>query len=234
MSKVRTLLVAGAEGFLGLGVAQAFAARGLKIVATSRDAIGEARIKAAVPGAFTGVCDLGDEAQVQALLERAEKAAGPIDALVNCAGGFRWATVAETSVADLDFLLGSNARSSFILAKHLAPRLFGRGFGRMIFVSSRSTLEPAPLGLAAYVASKAAVNALVESLAAEAKAKTPGVTVNAVLPTMIDTPPNREAMPNEDASRWVAIPQLVEAIAFLIGDGGAAVNGALLPVAGRL
>lgn len=234
---VETLLVGGAEGHLGLEAVVLFTARGLRVAASVRTRADEDRVRAALQSRGAGevpvyACDLSDERATGAMIARAEADLGPLGGLLNAAGGFRWALTPDLTAADLDFLMTANFRTAVNLAKHLVPRMVARGFGRLVFVSSRATLEPVAPGMGAYVASKAAVNALVSALAAENRAT--GLNVNAVLPTTIDTPANRQAMPEADVAAWVTVPALLGIVATLLGPEGAPLNGALIPVAGRL
>jgi NAD(P)-dependent dehydrogenase (short-subunit alcohol dehydrogenase family) len=234
----RTLLVAGAEGYLGFQAVRYFAGRGLAVVASCRTRAEAARVQAQWTAESSGnqvrvvTCDLADEAQVKATVAEAVGTLGTLDALFNAAGGFRWAPTTDLTSADFDFLFAANLRSSWLLAKHAAPVMRARGFGRMVFVSARGTLAPVEPGLGLYIASKAALNALVGGLAAELKDA--GVRVNAVLPTVLDTPANRLAMPDVDPRRWVPSDALLDIVAMLLGPAGAAMNGALVPVAGGL
>jgi NAD(P)-dependent dehydrogenase (short-subunit alcohol dehydrogenase family) len=233
----RTVLVAGAEGSLGFAATQHSARAGLKVAASCRTAADAERVRGQIADAgLTGVtvltADLADERAVASLIADAERALGRVDALVNAAGGFRWAHTVDTAVADFDFLMSANLRSSFLLAKHVVPGMQARGFGRVVFVSSRATLAPGDPGMGLYTASKLALNALIASLAAEVR-KT-GVTVNAVLPSTIDTPANRKAMPQSDPADWVTTEALLQLVDVFLGSDGTVLNGALLPVAGRL
>jgi len=174
------------------------------------------------------IADLADEAAVRRLVEQA----GPVDAAFNAAGGFRWALTTEMDARDFDFLVAANFKSSWLLAKHLVPGMRERGFGRLVFVSARASLGLGEAGMGVYTATKAALNALVLGLAAELRGT--GVNINAVLPTVIDSPANRAAMPQANPADWVSRESLIRLVAELLGPVGEPLNGALLPVAGRL
>jgi NAD(P)-dependent dehydrogenase (short-subunit alcohol dehydrogenase family) len=154
-----------------------------------------------------------------------------IDGLVHCAGGFRFKNVEQTDDADLDFLINVNLRSAFILLRTLIPGMKQRNFGRVVLISSRATLSP-PAGMSAYAASKAGLNALVSSLAEEVKKF--DINVNAVMPTVIDTPANRRDMPGADPATWVSPDALAGIIVSLLLPPSQAIHGALVPVAGRV
>jgi NAD(P)-dependent dehydrogenase (short-subunit alcohol dehydrogenase family) len=232
---VRHLLIGGAEGFLGQAAVAHYANLGCKVTASCRTRADLERVAACVKKAgLAGVAplqaDLGDDQAVARLFEEAEAEGGALDAVFNAAGGFRWAKVPDCAPSDFDFLVGANLRTAFLLARHAVPRLKARGFGRLVFVSARGTLGTGEPGLGVYTATKAALNALVLGLAAELRRT--GVTVNAVLPSIIDTPANRQAMPDADTGAWVTTDALLAVIDQLMDNG--AVNGALVAVAGGL
>lgn len=232
-----SILIGGAEGGLGRHALKVFAKRGLKVVGACRtDADRERTMEFVRAEKLTGVtllsCNLGDEQAVTRLVAEAEAAVGGIDALFNAAGGFRYGATVDAPVTDFDFLMTANLKSCFLLSRATVKGMVQRGFGRIVFVSSRASLGIGEANMALYVASKAGVNALVGALAAELRKST--VTVNAVLPTTIDTPANREAMPKADFSDWVTPDALLDVVAMLLGPTGTPINGALLPVAGRL
>ena len=152
-----------------------------------------------------------------------------VDGLVHCAGGFRWAPLEELTDADLDFLLGLNLRSTLMLLRALLPGMKQRNFGRVVLVGAASAQRPGA-GVSAYAASKAGVHAVAQAMAAEVRAF--DITVNAVLPTTLDTPAARRDMPGADTSDWVTPSQLARLILSLVRDDNA-VSGALVPATGR-
>jgi NAD(P)-dependent dehydrogenase (short-subunit alcohol dehydrogenase family) len=227
----RTVLVTGAAGHLGRAVAAAFDAEGANRVLVDRDRTllerafggdGERRLLAP--------CDLLDAAQVQAAVDAALGRFGRIDVLCHIAGGFGMGeAVHETSDATWDFLLDLNARTLLHAARAVVPAMLRQGSGKVITVGAFS----AQRGLAqmgAYTASKSVVIRLTEAMAAELRER--GINVNCVLPTIIDTPDNRAAMPDADPARWVAPADLAAVIRFLASDAARAVHGAALPVTG--
>jgi NAD(P)-dependent dehydrogenase (short-subunit alcohol dehydrogenase family) len=151
--------------------------------------------------------------------------------LVHCAGGFRYAPIDQLEDKDLQFLIDANLRSSFYLVRALLPEMKKKNFGRLVLISSKSTLQ-APAGLSAYAASKVGLNALVSAVAEEVKSF--DININAVMPTVIDTPANRRDMPKADFSSWVSPAQLAEIIFSLTQPWGKPIHGALIPVAGRV
>jgi NAD(P)-dependent dehydrogenase (short-subunit alcohol dehydrogenase family) len=137
----------------------------------------------------------------------------------------------QISDADIDFLINANLKSGLVLARELLPGMKKKNFGRMVFVSARATMAPG-VGVGAYAASKAGLNMLVGSIAEETKEF--DINVNAVLPTIIDTPINRSDMPGSDFSKWVKPEEISEIVYSLTSPWGKPIHGALIPVAGRL
>ena len=174
--------------------------------------------------------DLTEAKKVRAVLASITDKRGPVDGLVHCTGGFRWSKFDEVSDEDIDFLVRVNLMSTLWVVREVLGGFKKRGFGRIVLVSSRSTLGPG-VGEGAYTASKAGINALVKSVAAEIAAD--DITINAVLPSIIDTPANRAEMPDADHDTWVSLPGLAAIISAFFAPQGAPLNGALLPVSGR-
>jgi len=154
-----------------------------------------------------------------------------IDALVNAAGGFAWETVADGSLDTWDRLYTMNLRSAVAASKAALPHLIAGGAGRIVNIGALAAAKAAA-GMGAYAASKAGVTRFTEALAEELKDH--GITVNAVLPSIIDTPANRADMPQAEFDRWVTPKALARVVAFLLSDDAAPITGACLPVAGRV
>ncbi len=153
------------------------------------------------------------------------------DAWIHCAGGFRFLKTDEAKTDDLGFLIDVNLRSALTLAREVLPGMKKRNFGRIVFVSARASLNPTA-GMGPYAATKAGLNALASAMADEVRSF--DINVNAVLPTILDTPMNRKEMSQADFSAWVPIPDLAEIIFSLTQPWGKAIHGALIPVSGRL
>lgn len=227
----RVVMITGASGHLGRAVAVAFAGRGARLVLLdrSRERLqqnhgdeNERRLRVAA--------DLQQQPDLDAAVAAALARFGRIDALCNVAGGFRMGQpVHETSDADWDFLFGINTRTLLHACRAVVPAMLKGGGGRIVNVGAFSALKGAA-NTGAYVASKAAVIRLTETMALELRER--GINVNCVLPTIIDTPDNRAAMPQADASRWVAPADLAAVIVFLASDAARAVHGAAVPVTG--
>ena len=211
MTKV--VVVTGAAGSLGSAVARAVAAKGCAVAALDLAPIAE-------PSDYAlglGGVDLADENAVARAFERISKQFGTIDGLANIAGGFAWQRVQGGSVDTLDSMYRMNLRSAYLVS-HCALPLLTEG-GAIVNVGAASILDPAE-GVAAYAASKAGVCAITTSLADELKER--GIRVNAVMPTILDTPANRQAMPDADRVEWVSPAALAEIIASLLLDPGSA------------
>ena len=226
----RTVMITGAAGHLGKAVAAAFAQRGARLVLVDRHAESlEAAFGADAASALVPA-DLLDARQAQAALDTAVARFGRVDALCHVAGGFRMGeAVHETTDATWEFLFDVNARTLVNVARAVVPHMVKHGGGRIVAVGAHAALRGVA-GMGAYCASKSALVRLVEAMSAELQEK--HVNVNCVLPTIIDTPDNRAAMPDADPARWVAPQALAEAIAFLASDAARAVHGAALPVSG--
>jgi NAD(P)-dependent dehydrogenase (short-subunit alcohol dehydrogenase family) len=222
----KRIVVTGAFGALGSAVVEAARAAGARVAAIDRSA--EAPPALAAASTHGGV-DLGDAAAATAVFERIGTAFGGIDALVNVAGTFRWEIVEGGSLDTWDLLYAVNLRTA-VAASRAALPLFGGG-GRIVNIGAAAAAR-AGAGMGAYAASKAGVARLTEALADELKDR--AITVNAVLPSIIDTPQNRADMPDADFARWVAPADLAAVIVFLLSDAARAVTGASIPVTGRV
>jgi NAD(P)-dependent dehydrogenase (short-subunit alcohol dehydrogenase family) len=227
----RTVLVTGAAGNLGRVVANAFAERGanLALVDLRRESL-ERAFGAADGKRLLLPTNLLDQAQVDAAATAAVGRFGRIDVLCNIAGGFRaGAPVHETTDETWDSLFDLNARTLLHAARAVVPRMLASGGGKIVNVGAYAA-HKGVAGMGAYVAAKSAVIRLTEAMAAELREK--NINVNCVLPTIIDTPENRGAMPKADPRRWVAPGDLASVILFLASDAARAVHGAAVPVTG--
>ncbi len=166
-----------------------------------------------------------------AAIDAAADRFGGIDALLNVAGGFRWETLEAGSWETWHTLFKLNVLTATNASRAAIPHLKRSPAGRIVNVGANGAVKAAA-GMGAYAASKAGVHKLTESLAEELKAD--GVTVNAVLPSIIDTPANRADMPKANFAAWVAPADLAAVMLFLASDAARAVTGALIPVTGRV
>ena len=227
----RTVMITGAAGNLGRAVADAFVAQGADLVLLDRDAdtlrraFGESGAQRLwLP------TDLLDAAQAAAALKAAVDRFGKVDVLCNLAGGFRMGEVVHETGDDTWAFLGDlNTRTLVHMVRAVVPHMLERGGGKIVNVGAFAAQRGAAR-MGAYIASKSSVIRLTEAMADELRER--HINVNCVLPTIIDTPDNRAAMPETDPSRWVAPPDLAAVIVFLASDAARAVHGAALPVTG--
>jgi NAD(P)-dependent dehydrogenase (short-subunit alcohol dehydrogenase family) len=223
----RIIAITGAAGVLGSAVAKAAAELPVQLAL-----IDHAQHCPGPEGAFiqTGV-DLTDPVQAGAAIDAVAEQLGGLDVLLNIAGGFRWEPVEGGDPETWPHLFRLNVLTATNASRAAIPHLKRSAAGRIVNVGSAAALK-AGLGMGAYAASKAGVHALTQALAEELKGD--GVTVNAVLPSIIDTPTNRKDMPDADFSAWVAPEHLASVILFLASEAAGAVTGALAPVTGRV
>ena len=180
---------------------------------------------------LAGGIDLSNAPSLGKLVEQTLAKFGRVDALVNTVGGWRGGKpVHEMDLADWDFLFGVNLRTTLLCCRAVVPQMLRQGHGKIVTVASRDGLMGSA-GYSAYSASKSAVLRLTESMAAELKSS--NINVNCIMPSVIDTPQNRAAMPNADFTKWVAPEAIAEVIAFLASDTARSINGAALPVYGK-
>ena len=224
----KIVVITGAFGALGRTVAARAAAEGATVVAVDYAPEPPAELVEALgDGAIVkGGVDLSDATAAQAAIT----SAGWVDVLINIAGGFAWETVGEGDIATWDRLHGVNVMTTLNACRAALPLLVQSSAGRIVNIGANGAVK-AGTGMGAYAASKAGVHRLTEALAEEYKGK---VTVNAVLPSIIDTAANRADMPDADFSTWVSPDELASVILFLSSDAASAVTGALIPVTGRV
>jgi NAD(P)-dependent dehydrogenase (short-subunit alcohol dehydrogenase family) len=222
----KIIVVTGAAGALGKVVTRTLSDKGALVSGLDLAPIPHTdALKLALEG-----IDLADEAVVKAAFETVARELGGIDGLVNIAGGFTWEGIEKGSVATWDRLYSLNVRSALLACQAATPFLRERR-GSIVNIGANAATR-ADVGMGAYAASKSGVARLTEALAAELKDD--HVRVNAVLPSIIDTPLNRAEMPDADFDRWVQPEALAKVIAFLQSADASAVTGALIPVTGRL
>jgi NAD(P)-dependent dehydrogenase (short-subunit alcohol dehydrogenase family) len=221
----KVVAVTGASGQLGQAVVEEVRARGARVALLGRSAI------AAPEGTRAWKLDAGSLADATRVFAEIAAHFGRLDALANVAGAFRWQTLESSAdLAEWDTLHDANLRSCVVACKAALPHLRAAGAGRIVNVGAMGAVKGAS-GMGAYAASKAGVMRLTEALADEVKLA--GITVNAVLPSIIDTPANRADMPDAKHDLWVKPQEIARVIAFLMSDAASAVTGALVPVTGR-
>lgn len=220
------VVVTGATGALGGAVCERLLRDGTEVHGTYVVDAEAERARGRLPALVLHRVDVTDEASVGRLFADV----GAADALVHLAGGYVSAPIEATTLAQFDAQIGLNLRSFFLCAREAVRTMKLRGSGRIVAVGAKGALEPGPNSVA-YAASKAGLHAIVRGLAEELRGT--GVSVHAVLPSVIDTPANRSAMPQADPSRWVAPADLAEIVATLVSGAFGAATGALIPVSGR-
>jgi NAD(P)-dependent dehydrogenase (short-subunit alcohol dehydrogenase family) len=217
------VLITGANGGLGTAVCQEFLTAGAQVIGVAL------AWKQSAP--FTTIsADVTTEGGCDSMVKQALEH-GPIDALVHLVGGFAGGSpVAETTDQIWDSMMNVNLRAAFCCMRAALKPMQAAGRGRIVAIGTRMAVEPSP-NFAAYAVSKAALVALVKNVAAEGQKF--GVTANVVLPSTIDTPANRAAMPKADFSRWVAPQSIAKLLVFLTSDAAADTSGAVIPIYGR-
>ena len=226
----QVVAVTGGFGSLGASVARVIVSAGARVALIDRAEGSKAPPDLATGLALGGV-DLGSGDSARAAIAQIIARFGRLDALVNVAGGFRWEKIDEGSIDTWDQLYQMNLRTAVNASQAALPHLLASTNGRIVNVGALAAAK-AGAGMGAYAASKAGIAKLTEALAEELKDR--AVTVNAVLPSIIDTAANRADMPEADFSRWVKPEQIADLIVFLLSDRARAITGALIPIAGRM
>ena len=224
----RIIAITGGFGILGSAIGKLAMERGLSVALIDR---------AEVPGGLPegvlalGGVDLTDLVSAKNAIAKIVDHFGGLDAVCNIAGGFRWETLEDGDLASWDFLYAINVKTVAATCKAALPALKNSNAGRIVNVGAAGAVK-AGMGMGAYAASKSGVMRLTEALAEETK--TSNINVNAVLPSIIDTPQNRADMPDADPSGWVTPSDLAEVVLFLASCQSRAMTGALVPVTGRV
>ena len=219
------IVVGGAGGAVGQVLVQHLLTAGYRVHAVYRDRV---PLLAAQPQLSTHCCDLSDGEEVQKLVAHLIAQHGGIGAVINAAGAFVWTKTVDCSNADFEALVASNFKSTFFLVRNILPPLLEQRRGRIVLISAAATLHGGATGMGVYSASKSALNALLASTAVELRGS--GVTINALCPTIIDTPRNRREMPKADFSTWISTATISATIDLLLSAGGAHINGAVIPL----
>jgi NAD(P)-dependent dehydrogenase (short-subunit alcohol dehydrogenase family) len=228
-------LVAGGTGGLGRAVSLAFHKESAQVVVTYRKQEEFDLLRNAADAGGSRLeghrIDVTDEAAVSQLIESILARHGRLDALVNTVGGYTGSVkLWEMETDVLDRMLALNLRSGYVLSRAAVRVMLKQGRGAIVNVAAKAAFDH-PGGAAAYAASKAAAVALLDSLAAELKGT--GVQVNSILPSIIDTAPNRQAMPKANFAKWPKPEEIARVILFLCSDEARVIHGAALPVYGN-
>jgi NAD(P)-dependent dehydrogenase (short-subunit alcohol dehydrogenase family) len=230
MSENRTVIVTGAAGNLGKAVVKAFADEGANLVLVDKRERLEKAFGSESPQRAFAPANLLEMAEATSVAQTALARFGRIDVLCNIAGGFRMGeAVHETSEENWDFLFDLNARTVLHTVRAVVPHMITAGGGKIVNIGAFAA-QKGVAQMGAYTASKSTVIRMTEAMAAELRDK--NINVNCVLPTIIDTPENRSAMPKADPAKWVAPGDLANVIVFLASDAARAVHGAAVPVTG--
>ncbi|HEV8391368.1 MAG TPA: SDR family NAD(P)-dependent oxidoreductase [Dongiaceae bacterium] len=227
----QTVMITGAAGNLGAAVAAAFAAAGANLALLDLNDASLAKVQAAGAGdVLRQRVDLADPASISAATGATLSRFGRIDALCNLAGGFQMGErVHEVPADKWNFMMELNAGSVLRMSHAVVPHMLKAGGGKIVNIGAYSALS-GKAEMAAYIASKSAVIRLTESMAAELRGH--NINVNCVLPSIIDTPQNRAAMPKADPKKWVAPEALADVLLFLCSPAARAIHGAAIPVVG--
>jgi NAD(P)-dependent dehydrogenase (short-subunit alcohol dehydrogenase family) len=227
----RIYAITGAAGALGGAVAKAAAEQGARLALIDHAKEACSTVPACEDALHIGGVDLTDANQAGAAIEAAAERFGGLDGLFNIAGGFSWEKVEGGDWQTWHRLFLLNVQTASNASRAAIPHLKRSSAGRIVNVGANGALK-ASLGMGAYAASKAGVHALTEALAEELKGD--DVTVNAVLPSILDTAANRADMPKANFAAWVAPKDLAAVMLFLASEEARAITGALIPVTGRV
>ena len=228
----RVALVTGGSGALGQAITHRFLADGALVCVPWVVEHERERLEASVHAPdrarlMLEHCNVGDDAAMAGLVARTVERHGRIDVLVTAVGGFAMGGLVETDRATWEAQIGLNLTTTYVAAHAVVPGMLAAGSGRVVAVASRAVVPPAG-GFIAYTVAKAGVIAFVQALAQETRGR--GVTVNAVLPSTMDTPGNRAAMPDVDPRTWTPVAAVADAIAYLAAESTAHVSGTLLAI----
>ncbi|MDZ4760757.1 MAG: SDR family NAD(P)-dependent oxidoreductase [Alphaproteobacteria bacterium] len=223
-------IVTGAGGNLGAAISRELASRGAKLVLVDQGANALARIEATLGDAellLLGDVDLRKPEDTIRVVSEAVARFGRVDALANTVGTFQMGRIEENAAEQWQMLMDLNALTALLISKAALKAMSTRSYGRILHVAAGAGLKGGA-GMSAYSASKAALMRVCEALSEEARAL--GVTANCILPNTIDTPQNREAMPDADTSSWVKPAAIAKVAAFLLSTDAGSVTGAAVPV----
>ncbi|MCB1049988.1 MAG: SDR family NAD(P)-dependent oxidoreductase [Acidobacteria bacterium] len=227
----KTFVITGGTGALGSAVCKAFLQQGAKVVSSCWVEQELDRMDPWIkehPDFKVVKANLSEEAEVEQLFDQIES---PLTGLIAIAGGFAYAPLVETSLTTYKTMLDSNLTHLFLASRAALKRMDANQPGRIIGIGSFAVTHPVA-NMSAYRAAKAGVMNLIETIAEETL-KT-AITANAILPTVMDTPANRKAMPDADPSEWVSLEQVAATILWLCRPENGHITGAALPVRGRI
>lgn len=232
----KVVLIGGATGALGTGVARVFAgteAR-LALTSTSDKHLEQLADDLSLPDErlFVSTVDATDPESVETLVSNVMERFGALDVLLNTVGGWGGGSrVGETPLEDWEWMLTLNLRTAFLLSRAVLPQMMEAGWGRIVHTGSKTALQPRAKE-AGYAVAKAGVVTLTETIGTEVNGS--GITANVVLPSIIDTPANRRMMANADTSRWVTPEEIAKTMLFLCSDAAASINGEMIRIYGAV
>ncbi len=236
-SSTKVAVITGATGALGRVAVKAFLDQGMRVASTYRneekqnqlvDFLGEAS------NALISIkTDVTNEADVQALFQKVVEKFGRVDILLNIVGAYKGGTeIANTKETDWDLMMSTNLKSAFLCSKAALPYMMRQNYGRIINIASRTAIEKRYRSKSgAYAVSKAGVIVMTETIAEEVRKY--DINVNCVLPSTIDTPDNRQNLPEADFSKWVKPEQIAKVLLFLVSEDSSTISGASIPVYGK-
>ncbi len=232
----KSIVIGGADGFLGRHAARHFAAAGYNVFGTcmskkSRSEVETFFSNEKTVGVELHTVNLAKETEVKAFAAWIQKA-GSVSHLLNAAGGFAFIHPLEATEAQFDFLFDANVKSTWLLTKYFIPDMVRQKFGRLVFISAAASQSSPSAGMGLYVASKTAMNAMLEGIAEGLTKGFPetNVCTNAICPTIIDTPRNRADMPDAEVSRWVTTSQIIRVVEELFDPSTNCPNGTFVRI----
>jgi NAD(P)-dependent dehydrogenase (short-subunit alcohol dehydrogenase family) len=230
--KGKQVLLTGGTGGLGMGVTAALLAQGADVTIPYHNEKEVERLKGKLPAAeFDRIRFVAADVAQESVVEQLVNDMGRVDVLIHLVGGFSMGKTHEYSFEQWKKDFDLNLNTTFLACKHSLRKMLEHGYGRIVTVGSRGAVQPGGQ-LAAYCASKAGVVALTQAIADETKGT--NITANVVLPSIIDTPTNREAMGSEQADKWVKPESLAQVICFLASEAAKDIRGAAVPVYGSI
>ncbi|MDJ0715845.1 MAG: 3-oxoacyl-ACP reductase FabG [Prochloraceae cyanobacterium] len=230
--KDKQVLLTGGTGGLGLGVTPKVIASGAKVTVPYYSESGVKQLKDKLSAVeFNSIRFVQADLTQEKVVEQLVNDIGRVDVLIHLVGGFSMGKTEEFSFAEWKSFFDLNLHTTFLVCKYSLKKMRQHGYGRIVTVGSRAAVQPAAQ-LAAYSAAKAGVVALTKAIAEETKDM--DITANSVLPSVIDTPTNREAMGSDLANTWVKAESLAEVICFLASETARDIRGAAIPVYGAI
>ena len=225
------VLLTGGTGGLGLGVTPAILAHGAKVTIPYllENSVKSLRNKLSAAD-FERINFVRANLSQENIVEKLVNDLGKVDILIHLVGGFSMGATHEFSYDDWQNTLDLNLNTTFLVCKHCLKKMRVQQYGRIITIGSRGAVEPAA-SLAAYSAAKAGVVALTKAIAQETRDL--NITANVILPSIIDTPSNREAMGEENADQWVKPESIAELVCFLVSEAAKDISGSVIPIYGQ-